>query len=436
MTSLPDVTRRIWFAAVVVGGFALAARGGGVLRELAVADRFGTAGALDAFLAAYLLPSLAVGIIAGAAGAAVIPEYLGVRAAAGPGGARRFLARLMSRWLLALLVATAVLGVAAPVLLEWAGSGPRSLLARRWFFWLLPTLAAGGLASLWTAILNAEERYAGAALATAVTPLLAAGAVIGWGKTHGIDALAAGTLVGVFLEAGVLGTLAARRGLLAMPRWEGSSAEVRRVVAQFLPAAGGSVLMAGTAAVDLAMAGFLGPGSVATLNYGGRAAALVTGVGALALGTAVFPHFARQAATRDWGGLRRTRRECLRGVLAVSVPATAMLVALSEPMARILFERGAFTPEDTRRVAAVQTLYFLQVPFFLAGIVQVRVVAVLKMNRILFYTAAGGFLLKIALNLLFMRGMGLRGIALATAVVFLGSAVFLSWITERRIPGE
>jgi len=57
------------------------------------------------------------------------------------------------------------------------------------------------------------------------------------------------------------------------------------------------------------------------------------------------------AANKDYGGFRFTLREGLGHLIFVNLLASVLLFVLAEPIIRLLFERGAFTPGSTARAA-------------------------------------------------------------------------------------
>ena len=64
-------------------------------RELVVAGYFGTGEAVDAFLIAFLLPTFAISVLAGAFSAAMMPTYIHTRDFAGVVAARRLFSSAM-----------------------------------------------------------------------------------------------------------------------------------------------------------------------------------------------------------------------------------------------------------------------------------------------------------------------------------------------------
>jgi putative peptidoglycan lipid II flippase len=188
--------------------------------------------------------------------------------------------------------------------------------------------------------------------------------------------------------------------------------------------------MGGTTVVDQAMAAMLPAGSVAALSYGSKTVAVAVGIGATALSTAALPYFSRMVAENDWDGCRQALRRHSLLVVAASVPITLGLIVFSMPLVRLLFERGAFTPADTRVVGWVQICYAIQIPFTIWNRLFGRFVAAMRRNDVLLSASAISLVLDIGLNLVLMRVWGVAGIALSTSLVYIVTLVLLSaWST-------
>ncbi len=81
--------RRILAAILTVGGFSVVVKVTATVKELVVAYQFGTGDAVDAFLIAFLVPSVVVNVVAGSLTAAFTPVYIEVRETLGVPAARR-----------------------------------------------------------------------------------------------------------------------------------------------------------------------------------------------------------------------------------------------------------------------------------------------------------------------------------------------------------
>ena len=105
----------------------------------------------------------------------------------------------------------------------------------------------------------------------------------------------------------------------------------------------------------------------------------------------------------------------------------------AEPLVRLIYERGAFTAQDTHLVAQVQRGLALQLPFYLASILVVRLISSLRANHILMFGAIISVTVNFTLNYALMRPFGVAGIALSTSAVYLVSFLFVSYNWRRLL---
>ena len=431
-----SVNRRIFSALITVGALTLLVNLAATAKELVVANQFGAGDALDALLIAFLLPSYAINVLAGSCSTALVPTFVQVRENEGQEKAQQLLSEVIIGITVVLAVLSVLLGLTASFILPLLGSGfsiSKLVLTRSLFFVFLPILVISGIKMTWAAVLNACERFALAALSPGMIPLATIAMLLLMGKTWGIYALAAGTLSGYVIEAGLLGWGLRRNGFCLTPHWRGLDHALRKVIKQYIPVVAGALLMCGTMLVDQSMAAVLGAGSVSTLNYGGKVITLILGIGSVSLSTAIFPHFSRMVAVYDWAGIRHTLKTYTYLILIVTIPLTLILVYFSAPLVRLLFERGAFTSMDTWRVSQVQALFLLQLPFYFTVILTVRLISSLKMNRILMQAAVINIFSKTILNYFLMKRLEVAGIALSTTLVYMISLIYCSTMLYRQI---
>ena len=431
--------RKIFNATVSVATCAALVGFASTIKELVVARWFGRGDALDAFLIAFLMPSFLVNLVAGSFNAALIPTFVEVREREGKEAAQRLFSGVMV-FSLALLVGVSILvGIFAPYFLPLLGSGfnpAKLMLTRRLLYGLLPFIALSGLAVAWTAILNAGENFGLPALSAILSPLSILAFLLLLGKAWGIFALVVGTVVGVALQAVLLGWLLRERGVRLEPRWYGWDPGLRKVIGQYAPMLAGALLMGSTELVNQSMAAMLEPGSVAALNYARKVVTLFIVVGATPLGTAVLPYFSHMVATRDWSGCRHTLKTYSRSIVLVTVPLTLGLVAFSHPLIRILFQRGAFTAADTKIVSRVLAFLSLQIPFYILAQLGVRFISALKKNSVLMVIAGVNLVVNVIFNLVLMRYEGVAGIALSTSLVYLVSCALVYASIARSLRGR
>jgi putative peptidoglycan lipid II flippase len=434
-----SINRLIFGAAIKVAILTALVKIMAVSKELLVAQRFGIGDALDAFLIAFLVPSFIINVLAGSLSASLIPTYIRVKEQEGIKAAQKLFSGATLWSLILLLIATVLIVAAAPLYLSWIAKGfsPEKLhLTFQLLCAIAPLVLIDGFIIIWGAVLNAGERFALVGITPIVTPAITIVLLLGFESSMNSFILVAGLLSGALIEMILLGAALKRQGFSLIPRWYGFNSHLRHVAAQYIPMMAGMLLMTSTTLVDQSMAAMLSPGSVAALNYGNRVIALPLTLATTALSTAVVPYFSKMVASEDWRQVDRTLQRYLSLIFITAIPLTGLLILFSQSIIQILFQRGSFSVNDTHVVAQIQSCFSLQIPFYIAGILIVRLISAIRANQVLMYGSAISVIVNVVFNYLFMQQIGIAGIALSTSCVYAISFSFLIlfwWRYSRKL---
>lgn len=352
----------------VVGAGTLASRVLGFGRDMAIAALF-TRAQTDAFAVALTIPNTLRQLLAeGAVSSAVVPVLSGRLAKGGDEEGRAFFARARGVSLVALVVVS-VLGVLfagpltelfAPGFHKTPGQFERTATMTQLMF---PYIFFMGTAALGMAALNAKKKFAVAAFAPGLFNVALIGAAFVLREplaARGIDpamALAIGVLLGGLLQ--VVAQLPALRaiGYAGKPVFDLRDPHVREMLRRILP----MTLGLGIYYVDLTLSrrflSELGEGAQSYFFWASRLCDFPQGIFVMALSTAALPSLATFAAKGDMEELAKTWSHGMRLSLFVAVPCSAALIALSEPVVVLLFQRGEFdalAAQQTARALAWQ----------------------------------------------------------------------------------
>ncbi len=394
------------------------------VKDAVVAAKLGTADDLDAFMLVFGFFSFAATVLAGGLPEAFVPSYAEWRERRGQRRADRLGVQVAVWHLAALAVCGAALTLAAPSLIAWATPGfnpAKQALAVRLQQGLLPFLLCFGLAHHLSAWLRAGKSFLLATSAPMLVPLGIVIALVVDGAEVSAWTLVHGTVWGSVAHLLVLLAAHARR----LPRslawwrcclrhWEPGLRKVLRNAAPFLL---GGVAFGSTAVVDQTMAAWLSAGSVAVLGYSDKLCAVVLAVTAGPAADVLFPHFSELVARRDWAGLRRRLFTSAGLIVGAALPMTFFLCLFAPWIVSTMFERGAFGPQDTLRVAEVLRFAAFQIPFYILGTVAARVAVSLQAARLMLVIAFSALVLNATLNWALMGPLGAAGIALSTVIV-------------------
>ena len=112
----------------------------------------------------------------------------------------------------------------------------------------------------------------------------------------------------------------------------------------------------------------------------------------------------------------RTLRDALLLSAFIALPASAGLILVREPLVRVAFQRGAFTADDTARVAAILIPYAAAVWAYSLNHVLTRGFHARRDTRTPMRISLAMVGLNLALNLALIWPLGIAGMAWATAI--------------------
>ncbi len=352
----------------IIGAGTFVSRVLGFGRDMAIAALF-TRAQTDAFAVALTIPNTLRQLLAeGAVSSAVVPVLSGRLAKGGDEAGRAFFARARGVSLVALVVVSLLGMVFAGPLTELFAPGfhgtpgqfERTESLTRLMF---PYIFFMGTAALGMAALNAKKKFGVAAFAPALFNVALLGAAFGLAgplEARGIDpvmALAVGVLLGGVLQ--VAAQLPALRtiGYAGRPVFDFRDPHVREMLRRIVP----MTLGLGIYYVDMTLSrrflSELGEGAQSYFFWASRLCDFPQGIFVMALSTAALPSLATFAAEGNKEELAKTWAHGMRLSLFVAVPCSAALVALSEPVVVLLFQRGhfdAFAAHQTARALAWQ----------------------------------------------------------------------------------
>lgn len=428
--------QRIFKAAFRVAVFLILGKAAGAIKEMAVAYRYGVSDAVDAYQFTMTLATWLPSTIVGVLGVVLIPVLVRLNRAGG--AERKQFVRELQGWVLLLGLGLAVLTVLAwPWVLRWAGGGlsvPVSRMSTELLLAFAPVAALLLIAGISGARLRSHERHVNTlldslpAIATLAWVMLAAQSV------QDVGPLLWGTLIGYAIQTVWLAWLAARAegGFWGAPRLSFQSPHWPELVSAAGIMLVGQVAMSFVGPLDQYTAAKLGDNANATLGYAARLLSLLIGIGAVSVGRAALPVLADVQSRGDAARARTMALKWSIFMLAAGAAVVAIAWVLAPWGVSVLFQRGAFTAEDTQVVAEVFRWGLLQLPFYFGVLILVQLLASQNRYRVMALIAVANFALKAALNGVLAEQMGTSGIMLATALMYALSFVCYLLVALKR----
>ncbi|MFF7298246.1 murein biosynthesis integral membrane protein MurJ [Streptomyces sp. NPDC090085] len=444
-------------AAAVTAGLTAAGAVFGLVRDQTIAHLFGAGHASDAFLIAWTVPEMASTLlIEDAMALLMVPAFSHAlaRRAAGRAELTRTEARAqdpvrllvgatLPRLTVFLALVAALLVAAAPAVVAVLAPGlPDPALAVECTRLTALTVLSFGIAGYFSAALRAHRSFLPPAAIYVSYNIGIITTMLALHSLWGVRAAAAGVAVGGLLMALVqlpsfvrhVGFGPPRAGRAAAPRSRRDRDRPTLIALGVIaPVILFAVFRQSQVLVERFLAASLPSGAISHLNYAQKVAQMPM-VLSLMICTVTFPVVAQAMAAGERDKARRRVEQDLALASLAVLMGSALVIGYAPQIIQVLFERGAFSHEDTLATASVMRVYAL-------GLLGHCLVGAL--SRPFFSTArptwfpalamSAGLLVNIAAGAFAVGWWGTWGIAAANAAGITTTAVLLLTGLGRRI---
>ena len=471
MTESKKPTRSLAGIAGIVAIATLISKLFGLVRQQAIAAAFGVGPAYGAYNFAYVIPGFLLILLGGINGPfhSAIVSVLAKRKQAEVAPIMEAITTLVAGILLLVTIglvvfANPLMHLVAPGLYITADQATAQgidtatfqtlqqtrAIAVQQFRIMAPMAMLAGLIGIGFGALNAADQYwlpSISPLFSSVTMLLGLGGLalylgdkvaLPQYAALGGAVLAWSTLAGAILQWLVQLPAQWKSGLGGFRlRFNFREPAVQEVIKIMGPATFSSGMMQINVWTDLFFASFIpnAAAAVSAMGYAGLLVLTPLGIISNAILVPLLPAFAKLAAPENWAELKVRIRQGLLTTAVTMLPVSALMMALAFPLSRVVYERYAFTIEDSSLTASVLVAYALGMFFYLARDVLVRVFYALEDGDTPFRISVVNIFLNALLDFFLVKSLGAPGLVLATVIVNVVSMVVMLWLLNRRLGG-
>lgn len=430
------------FATVASG--TLMSRVLGFTREMFMAAALGTGPVADAFNAAFQFPNTFRRLFAeGAFNAAFVPLFAKEIEANGMDGAKRFSEEVFGVLFTVLTALTILMELSMPFLVAtivapgFVDNPDKFDLATALATIMFPYLMCMSLGAMMSGMLNSLRRYFAAAIAPVFLNVILIG-VLAYAWYNGHDglrvgyALAWGVLAAGVVQLGIVWIAVRHAGISIGFRRPRLTPNVKRLLVLAFPAA----ITGGITQINQLIGTAIASGkesAVSSLAYADRVYQLPLGVVGIAVAIVLLPELARALKAGNLGEAANLQNRSVEFTLFLTLPAAAALLVMSEPIVRVLYERGAFAATNgTPVVSAVLAIFGLGLPAFVLIKAFTPGYFAREDTRTPMWFAAISVAVNVSVALTLFPSIGAPGIAVASAVAGWVNAMLLLGILVRR----
>ena len=414
--------------------FALVGKFLGFGRQMLIANYFGAGVETDAFTTALKATSLLSAIVSNAIANTFIPMLAKVRANEGSGGLSKHTNNMLFISILIAAIMSTVGYFFAPTIVQIVGGGfgvETYVLAVELTKIGMPVIMFSAIVGVMTGYLQSEGRFAATGAIPIPLNMVYIGYLILLSSTFGIYGMSVASVLGVVAQAIFLFPETRKAGLKYFPVFDLKDKYVMHALKLSLPVLLSVAINDINIIVNTRLASGLESGTVTWLDQANKLNVMILGIFVSAVTAVVFPILSKNFSSGDVEGGRKSMASSVRLIMLITIPAMVGLMVLAQPIVEIAFMRGEFTQYAADMTAQALVFYALALCAMSLNNLLNRVYYSLQDTRTPVIIGGFSVLLNITFNLILIRFLGHRGLALGLSLAT-NIAVFTSFVVLKK----
>lgn len=409
----------------------------GMLRDVILANYFGTTNISDAYLIASSVPTLLFYFIGHSLATAYIPMFNKVRTEKGEKRALDYSNNMLNISLIISALIVVILLVFPGVVVKIFATGfdqTTAEIAARLIRISAPSIFLMTMVYICTGYLQANKSFLAPA-AVSVPRNIAIVTSIILAASLGTDWLGWGLLASYVLEFLFLAPFVFGKGYKYRPVLKLKDEDAKQTLYIIVPILLGMCVGQVNKIIDRSIASTVVEGGISALTYASVINTAVQEVLVTGIITILFASCAELVAKGEHDKVKSRLNSTLNTMMFLLIPAVAGVLVLAKPIVKLILARGSFDETSLKLTVGALRCYIIGVLFLAIRDTLVKVFYAYKNTKVTTITSIIAILINIVLNLVLSKFMGTNGLALATSISAIFSAVSLYILLRRKIGG-
>ncbi len=411
----------------------LLSKGLGLLREILLANKYGTGYISDSFIISLNIPTILITSISGA----ILTNYIPLLSQAEKSSkeeAKKFNGNLTSICLIMTVILIIVFLLFTENIVkifalgfDKTGIDYLSNISRLTIFCMPFTV----ISYILKGFSQYKEKFTSTALEGIITN---AGMILGivLSSTEKYQILGYGVLFGYILNFIITLIIAIRNKFELKINLDFKDKYLRRMVILTLPILLNDVVWQINGIVDKSIASIIGEGYVSAINYSHYIVDMVAAIFATSLVTVFFPNVVKMFSSEGIEAIKQKTCEILKLVIFVSVPCMMLILLFSKEIIKLLFFRGQFDISSLNITATAVSIYSIALVFVCIKTILFKVFYAMQDTKSPTKSAVIAIITNIVLTITFAKPFGYKGIIIATVISSVISTIMLLQMFKKK----
>lgn len=408
----------------------------GFIREILTANVFGTSAAMDSYITARTATIIIMGTVGAALNSSMMPVLSTVEDRHGKRGKLLFFNKMVNIVSVFSIFIILISITGAPILVKIIGSQldqERFEIAVRLTRLGMPLVFFLGLNYLYTALLQNSQIFMPPAASGIPYNLTFFIYLVFLAGDANINHLMIATVVATFFQFIIMVPSVRKLGYRIRANFRFRDKYTHQVAGMIVPVLIGSSVQQLNTVIDRTLASGLEVGSMSALSYASRVSDVVVSVFVAAITTVVFPLLTEAFVRKEKDRLIDILKKGMNIIFMITIPATAGIILLSEPLIKLFFERGAFDAKSTQMTYGALSAYSIGIIGISVRLLLNKVYYSLQDTKTPMVNGMFAVLINIVLSLILVNFMAINGLAIATSIAAILSSLRLFTLLRKRL---
>lgn len=407
------------YSAAMISILTLVSKVLGFLREVMIANRFGSGMETDTYFVAMTGTVIIMGTLGAALNTTLIPIFTEIGQRYGKKGKLKYFNNVVNIVMVITLVIVALGVVFSPIIMKILAKdfeGDQFILAVKLHRIGMPIAIFLGLTYVFSGLLHSSQIFGPPAISGLPYNFVFLTYLIFLSKEPNIVTLMIVSVIAATFQFLILVPATRHMGYRYRLSFNLKDRYLQKAMSLVVPVLIGSAVQQINVIIDKTLASGLVVGSISALNYASKINEVVIAVFIMAITTVIFPMLSEAFARDNMGEVKDILGQGINIILIITVPATIGLILLGQPLVYLFFQRNAFDEVATYMTSQALIFYCVGLVGSSLRLMLNKVYYSFQDTKTPMINGMVAVVVNLVFNLILIKPMGHSGLALATSI--------------------